>query len=126
MEHYEIRKRCISDLSINNQKHALCNCEVLYFNIVRYFREVSGYRLRCHILVKMESCEICFKKFQTIKGLRRHMSTVHSDGRFHCDQCNAVFSRKDNLKRHKQRHCKKNSKASAITSAESEAGLTEE
>ena len=29
MEHYEIRKRCISDLTINSYKHALRNGEVL-------------------------------------------------------------------------------------------------
>ena len=31
-----------------------CDCEVLWFSKVRYFCEVLGYRLGCHILVSME------------------------------------------------------------------------
>ena len=50
MEPNEIRKRCISDLTINNHKHAQRSCEYLKFSKVTYFRKVPGYRLRCHIL----------------------------------------------------------------------------
>ena len=31
-EYYEIRKRCILDLTINYHKHAERNCEVVYFS----------------------------------------------------------------------------------------------
>ena len=51
MQHYEIRKRCILGMTVNNHKHAKRNCEVLKFSKVKHIREVPGYRLRCHILV---------------------------------------------------------------------------
>ena len=51
MEQYESRKQSILDLTINNHKHASRSCKVLLFSKVRYFREVPGYRLQCHILV---------------------------------------------------------------------------
>ena len=58
----------------------------------------------------MEKCEFCKKFFKTMKGLRRHLSTVHKSGGFTCESCQVVFSRKDNLRRHQQKFCKKSTK----------------
>ena len=62
------------------------------------------------IIFEMEVCKVCLKKFQTIKGLHRHMSTVHRDGGFPSDKCTAVFSRKDKLKWHKKGTVRKTEK----------------
>ena len=66
MEHYEIRKQCISDLIINNHKHAKRNCEVLWFSKVKYIREVPRYRLRYRILVDQEFCVLTVGRSDTV------------------------------------------------------------
>ena len=53
MEHYKIRKRCISNLTINNHKHAKHNI-AKFFSSVKldiYFCKILVYSLQCHIPV---------------------------------------------------------------------------
>lgn len=50
-------------------------------------------------------CPICRKSFTMRGGVLRHFVT-HVDNRVYtCHTCNSVFTRKDNLKRHKERGC---------------------
>jgi hypothetical protein len=52
------------------------------------------------------SYQVCHKSFMHESGLYRHM-LVHKSLRFSCDHCQLIFSRKDNLKRHrKEKFCK--------------------
>ena len=48
------------------------------------------------------SCELCFRSFQRLRDIPRHMKAVHSsqEERFFCMFCHRSYSRSDSLKRH--------------------------
>jgi KRAB domain-containing zinc finger protein len=52
----------------------------------------NAFKYKCRI----ENCQRCFFQEETLK---KHMK-AHDNGRFKCDTCQAVFSERDNLRRH--------------------------
>lgn len=53
---------------------------------------------------KSIKCNVCDQSFTNVQNLSRHQKSVHGDVVDHhkCVNCQAIFSRKDNLKRHLQ------------------------
>ena len=49
----------------------------------------------------MYKCAKCHKVLKTIRGLNRHKSAVHKEGKFSCERYTKKFSENDNLKRNK-------------------------
>ena len=46
------------------------------------------------------SCDQCDLTFSRSECLKRHIKGVHEDNKFECEQCDFISTRKDKLKRH--------------------------
>lgn len=50
------------------------------------------------------SCNLCSKVFTRPDNLSRHKKTVHGEKSFKCAECNKLFDRVDTMKKHQKTH----------------------
>lgn len=53
-----------------------------------------------HNSVKMFTCNVCLKKFQSISSLRMHVHNLHRVKKHKCQDCDAAFSIKSHVIEH--------------------------
>ena len=51
-------------------------------------------------LTNVYECDMCPRKFSTLRVLKQHIKNTHTDTLYPCNECNETFKIKDNLKRH--------------------------
>jgi hypothetical protein len=70
-----------------------------------FITNTSDRHYQCPLEDKERAGHVCPKRFQRPEHLRRHVRTVHGNGRLdYCKVCNRPFSRGDNLRDHYWTH----------------------
>ncbi|RYN85789.1 hypothetical protein AA0119_g13117 [Alternaria tenuissima] len=81
-----------------------------------FYTTIEPRHYRCSLADKKNPQNLCAKKFQRPEHLRRHVTTVHGNGKCHlCKVCPRPFSRRDNLREHYWTHLKRGGRAGKNT-----------